>query len=289
MRDLQQWLADEPGRRALEQAGLRPVGDPVDSASFVAAGAQRDTIARRPSSHRPRSTRRGTPPRPRPSPEPGAHRPRRVRVDERDGAARPGDAPAGRRRRLGRLVADVRGDDEVGLWLFPADGSGRGVRREVSVGPLDDLRRGAIADVLEQAAPSGKTPLFDATAEGVVELGPQRRHRRHQADRHHRRGGHHEHARSRRPARRRPRGQVRVFVITIGGTSCAARPLESLTADTGGACYAEVPPASARASPRSSRTRGGRRCCCGANPATGPTSSGSPSPCSCAWACSPGS
>ena len=36
-------------------------------------------------------------------------------------------------------------------------------------------------------------------------------------------------------------GKVRVFVITIGGTSCAARPLESLTADTGGACYAEVP------------------------------------------------
>ena len=40
-------------------------------------------------------------------------------------------------------------------------------------------------------------------------------------------------------------GKVRVFVITIRGTSCAARPLESLTADTGGACYAEVPSASA--------------------------------------------
>ena len=36
-------------------------------------------------------------------------------------------------------------------------------------------------------------------------------------------------------------GKVRVFVIAIGGTSCAARPLESLTADTGGACYAEIP------------------------------------------------
>ena len=73
---------------------------------------------------------------------------------------------------IGRAVADVRGDDEVGLWLFPADGSGRGVRREVSVGPLDDPRRGAIAGVLEQAVSSGKTPLFDATAEGWSSWAP---------------------------------------------------------------------------------------------------------------------
>jgi hypothetical protein len=141
---------------------------------------------------------------------------------------------------VGRAVADVRGD-QVGLWLFPADRSGLGVRRAVSVGPLDDQRRAAIVDVLRQAAPAGNTPLFDATADGVLELGPSDDTAVTKlivvTDGE-------DTTSSRGPddllAAVRDR-KVRVFVITIGGTSCAARPLESLTADTGGACYAEGP------------------------------------------------
>ncbi len=241
VRDLQQWLADEPGRRALEQAGLRPVGDPVDPASFVAAGAQRDPD-RTPAELVPPAVD---------APRNAFHlarRPSRVLIALDVSGSMNETVPPDPVTRLravadgiGRAVTDVRGDDEVGLWLFPADGSGRGVRREVSVGPLDDPRRGAIAGVLEEAAPGGKTPLFDATAEGVAELGPSD-----------------DTAVTKlivitdgedTTSTRGPddlltvarKGKVRVFVITIGGTSCAARPLESLTADTGGACYAEVP------------------------------------------------
>jgi hypothetical protein len=174
--DLQRWLADEPGRKALDVSG---------SMTVPPAGTRLQAVA--------------------------------------DG--------------VGHAVADVRGDD--GLWLFPADGSGRGVRKAVTVGPLRAPRR---------------------DRRRVAAGGPGRRH---PAVRHHGRGS----------ARAGPgddaavtklnvvtdgedttstrgpddllaaacEGKVRVFVITVEGTSCAAPPLESLTADTGGACYAEVP------------------------------------------------
>jgi len=155
---VQQWLADEPGRRALEQAGLRPVGDAVDPASFVAAGTQRDPD-RTPVELVPTAvdaTRNAFT---------LARRRSRVLIALDVSGSMNETVPPGPVTRLravadgiGRAVADVRGDDEVGLWLFPADGSGRGVRREVSVGPLDDPRRSAIAGGLERAAPSGKTP-----------------------------------------------------------------------------------------------------------------------------------
>ena len=81
--------------------------------------------------------------------------------------------------------------------------------------------------MLEQAAPSGKTPLFDATAEGVVELGPSDDTAVTKLivvtdgeDTTSTRGPDDLLAVARE-------GKVRVFVITIEGTSCAARPLES--------------------------------------------------------------
>ena len=243
VRDLQLWLADEPGRNALEEAGLRPAaGDPVDPQGFADAGAQRDP-ARTPAVVEPVAVDRTR------NAFARAQRPSRVLVvlDE-SGSMREPAAPPDPATRLqavvdgvGRALADVGGDDQVGLWLFPADASGRGVRRAVPVGPPDDARRAAIADALRQATPAGDTPLFDATAEGAFELGPSD-----------------DTAVSKlivitdgedTTSTRGPDDllddvrdrDVRVFVITIGGTSCAARPLEPLTTGTGGACQAEVP------------------------------------------------
>ena len=237
VRDLQRWLADEPGRKALEEAGLRPVGDPVDPASFAEAGAQRDPD-RTPVELAPTAvdaTRNAFL---------LARRPSRVLVAlDASGsmaAAVPpaGDPPAdgrGRRRPRGRGRPRRRGRP-VALPRRPLgarcpQGGLRGPARRPA--PRRDRRRTAAGN------PGGNTPLFDATADGVLELGddtavtklivvPDGEDTRS----------------SRGPdnllAAVRDR-KVRVFVITIGGTSCAARPLESLTADTGGACYAEGP------------------------------------------------
>jgi Ca-activated chloride channel homolog len=241
VRDLQRWLGDEPGRRALEDAGLRPVGAAVAPASFAAAGAQQDP-ARTPVQLAPAAvdaTRNAFV---------QARRTSRVLVALDVSGSMKEPVPPTSTTRLqavaegvGRAVVRARGDNEVGLWLFPADVSGRGTRRVVPVGPLDDGRRGAIVAALGRATPGGDTPLFDATAEGVLELGPSNDTTVTKlivvTDGE-------DTTSTRAPddllAAARE-GKVRVFVIAIGGTSCAARPLESLTADTGGACYAETP------------------------------------------------
>jgi Ca-activated chloride channel homolog len=239
--DLQRWLGDEPGRRALEDAGLRPVGAAVAPASFAAAGAEQDP-ARTPVQLAPATvdaTRNAFV---------QARRTSRVLVALDVSGSMKESMPPDLTTRLqavaegvGRAVVKARGDNEVGLWLFPADTSGRGTRRVVPVGPLDDGRRGAIVAELGRATPGGDTPLFDATADGVLELGPSTDTTVTKlivvTDGE-------DTTSTRAPdnlltvARE---GKVRVFVIAIGGTSCAARPLESLTADTGGACYAEIP------------------------------------------------
>jgi Ca-activated chloride channel homolog len=241
VRDLQRWLGDEPGRRALEDAGLRPVGAAVAPESFAAAGAEQDP-ARTPVQLAPAAvdaTRNAFV---------QARRTSRVLVALDVSGSMKEAVPPDSTTRLqavaegvGRAVVQARGDNEVGLWLFPADTSGRGTRRVVPVGPLDDGRRGAIVAELGRATPGGDTPLFDATAEGVLELGPSTDTTVTKlivvTDGE-------DTTSTRAPdnlltvARE---GKVRVFVIAIGGTSCAARPLESLTADTGGACYAEIP------------------------------------------------
>jgi Ca-activated chloride channel homolog len=241
VRDLQRWLGDEPGRRALEDAGLRPVGAAVAPASFAAAGAQQDP-ARTPVQLAPAAvdaTRNAFV---------QARRTSRVLVALDVSGSMKEPVPPTSTTRLqavaegvGRAVVRARGDNEVGLWLFPADVSGRGTRRVVPVGPLDDGRRGAIVAELGRATPGGDTPLFDATAEGVLELGPSNDATVTKlivvTDGE-------DTTSTRAPddllAAARE-GKVRVFVIAIGGTSCAARSLESLTADTGGACYAEIP------------------------------------------------
>jgi hypothetical protein len=241
VRDLQRWLADEPGRRALETAGLRAVGEPVDPQSFVDAGADR-TPGLTPVELAPTAfdtTRNAFT---------TARRPSRVLVALDVSGSMKEVVPPGPETRLQAVaaglrgaVADVRDDDQIGLWLFPADGSGRGVRRAVAVAPLDGPHRGAIDEVLNAATPAGATPLFDATAEGVLELGPSNDNAVTKLivvtdgeDTTSTRGPDDLLAAVRE-------GKVRVFVVTTGGTSCAARPLESRTADTGGACYAEAP------------------------------------------------
>jgi len=145
-----------------------------------------------------------------------------------------------------QALPSVRPTDALGLWLFPGDPSGRTINRAVPVGRLSELvgpipRAQAVSETLDLATPSGNTPLFRAMVDGVAALGPSDDTTANKLvvitdgedttsdltpdqvldgvrDR-----------------------NVRVFVITVGETSCAAAPLESLADITGGACYAEAP------------------------------------------------
>ncbi|MCA1673729.1 MAG: hypothetical protein LC799_16520, partial [Actinobacteria bacterium] len=146
-----------------------------------------------------------------------------------------------------QAIPSVRATDALGLWLFPSgDPSGRTINTAVPVGPPSELvgtapRTQAVSETLVLATPSGNTPLFRAMVDGVAALGPSDDTTANKLvvitdgedttsdlspdqvldgvrDR-----------------------KVRVFVITVGETSCAAAPLESLAVITGGACYAEAP------------------------------------------------
>lgn len=64
-------------------------------------------------------------------------------------------------------------DDEFGLWAFPDPRGGGAVRQLVPIGAGDDLarRRGLTEAALAEATVEGGTPLFDALAEALLEVG----------------------------------------------------------------------------------------------------------------------
>ncbi len=244
--ELRDWLTGKRGRQALEEVGLRPPDAPLES-SLAWPGALRNA---RFESVRidPAMIDKVTIPA-----FQKAQRRSRVLLALDVSGSMEAPAPPGPETRLSAVtegilqaLPSVRPTEALGLWLFPGDPSGRNINRAVPVGPLSELvgpvpRTQAVSETLALATPSGNTPLFRAMVDGVAALGPSDDTTANKLvvitdgedttsdltpdqvldgvrDR-----------------------NVRVFVITVGETSCAAVPLESLADITGGACYAEAP------------------------------------------------
>jgi len=122
----------------------------------------------------------------------------------------------------------------------------------IPVGPPGDLvgdlvgavpRTQAVSDTLGLATPAGNTPLFRAMVDGVAALGPGDDITVNKlvviTD-----GEDTTSGLTPQEVLDGVRGRdVRVFVVAIGETSCAAAPLEALAGDTGGGCYPESPSA----------------------------------------------
>lgn len=246
--ELRDWLTGKRGRQALEEVGLRPPDAPPESSPAwpgVLRNARFETVLIDPvmidvtilafleAQRRSRVL---------------------LALDVSGSMEAPTPAPSGPGTRLSvvtegilQALPSVRPTDALGLWLFPGgDPSGRTINTAVPVGPPRELvgtapRTQAVSETLVLATPSGNTPLFRAMVDGVAALGPSDDTTANKLvvitdgedttsdlspdqvldgvrDR-----------------------NVRVFVITVGETSCAAAPLESLAVITGGACYAEAP------------------------------------------------
>jgi Ca-activated chloride channel homolog len=237
------WLADEAGRAALNDVGLRPparsVGHPLTEALGALSGISYPRVALAPGVVE-RANRVHA----------EAERPGRVllALDASGSMQRPVSrgttrfavAAAAVTRSLG-LVSDR---DEFGLWVF--QGSGRAPRQLVSVGPGGAAvngvpRRDATVRALGAVRPSGNTPLYRAIVDATAALGP--------AD----------------PGRidavvvltdgvdygsgitaaamvNAVRGTgVRVFVVAIGEASCGAPALEEVTRLSAGGCVQASP------------------------------------------------
>jgi hypothetical protein len=234
-----EWLRAPGGRKALNNAGLRPSGTAAGAPLAPEWGVQPDL-------------------RPRPAPisvdlvedvqtkYADEHRPGRVLVaiDASRSMGHRGTggslwqvAARGVQQAMGRL--GLR--DEVGVWSF----QGReltGIRKLVPVGPRDAAVRGqprpvATAGALATVRPQGPAPLFRTIVAGLAEIGPTSDDRVTAmvllTD------GEDDNASAldARQFRAAVSGKgVRVFAVAMGTTGCAAPVLKTITTATAGKC-----------------------------------------------------
>lgn len=244
--ELAGWLAaDDDGRRALVEVGLRPVGDgPVGYPISADNGATPDGLV---------------------DDEPLAGAVLAETVLQYEAAQRRGrvllalDSSGSMRASAGdgtRLQAAARGveqaltlmgeRDEFGLTVFPAGPDGLGVRTAVPIGPRDgdvrgQSRRQAAAAELAAARPAGNTPLYRAIVEGVAAVGPSDASRVSAlvvlTDGEDTTSG----LDPQQVIGAIRDAGVRVFVVAIGEVTCSAAPLPEITERTGGRCVEADP------------------------------------------------
>jgi hypothetical protein len=74
-------------------------------------------------------------------------------------------------------LAQMGGQDEVGLSVFPGDGVKAGIRQLVPIKQGDELQRRAVSNALSKATPAGETPLYRAIVDGTRRVGQAAGHR----------------------------------------------------------------------------------------------------------------
>jgi hypothetical protein len=234
------WLVTEPGKRVLNEAGLRPPNWPASDPLSDRFGAQQGVSYLRvqPSDRvlaEARSTRQA------------AQRPGRVLLllDASGSMAESAD-PAGRSRfelavrAVDNIAGRMSGRDEFGLWSF--QGPVAAPRSLVPIGREGSAPGGmphgaAVTAALARVHPGGNTPLYRAILDGVRAVGPADASRvsalvvlTDGADE----GSGVSPAQVLAAARA---GGVRIFVVAVGEARCAAQVIRQVTGATAGACY----------------------------------------------------
>ncbi|MEN3310246.1 MAG: Ca-activated chloride channel [Micromonosporaceae bacterium] len=239
--DFGRWLGTADGKQALLSIGLRPaagfdITGPLTNEFGALPGAVFDRRPPDPAAVTAAMRRYDT-----------ARRTGRVLLAV-DTSGSMGQPTRAGRTRLSVAAEGIRGSlalmgpaDEFGLWTFPANTGGTGVRAPVPIGSRDTPVAGQPRTQATMRSlgvqPAGGTPLFATIVKGVQALGG--------ADGDRIRAlvvltdG--EDTTSGLTAQQvldavRDKG-VRVFVVAVGEASCAGPVLASLTAATGGGCY----------------------------------------------------
>jgi len=132
--------------------------------------------------------------------------------------------------------------DEFGLWLFASGRVGAAIQEPVPIGPRDGpvngvSRRDAAVAALSRTTPAGGTPLLRAIRDGVAAVGPSDDSRIRAlvvlSDGEDTSSG----LTLGQVKEAVAAADVRIFVIAVGETHCAAETSRVLSADSGGACY----------------------------------------------------
>jgi len=235
------WLTSDEGKRALLSAGLRPVDftvrEPLSEQNGILPGATVEADPVPPDVlHAAMQLYDLT------------HRNGRVLL-ALDASGSMGAALSGGGTRFSAASEGVRRalelmgpGDEFGLWFFSGGAGGTPIREAVPIGPRDSpvggaSRKDTAIAALSQTRPSGSTPLLRAIRDGVGAVGPSIDSRVSAlvvlSDGEDTAGG-------LTLAQVRAAAAavgVRIFVIAVGETRCAAEPLRVLSTESGGTCH----------------------------------------------------
>ncbi|MEV4754713.1 substrate-binding domain-containing protein [Micromonospora sp. NPDC049559] len=236
--EFRRWLRTDPGKRSLNELGLRPrdrpAADPIGDRFGVQPGVRYPDLTPAPAAlDAARELQRS------------AQRSGRVLVllDASGSMRQPAAEGLTRidvaKRGVATIVRGLGGQDEFGLWTF--QGPTRTPRRLLPIAPAEPVPAGALPRPVEAALagvrPDGGTPLYRAVVDGIGAVEPA-------DDRHlsalvvltdgvdEGSGVSGEQLVARAEA-----GGVRVFVLAVGEASCAAGPLREAVTVSGGACY----------------------------------------------------
>jgi hypothetical protein len=234
---LGQWLGTDDGKRALLSVGLRPPGyqisEPLTNALGVLPGALFDQRAQDATALARAKVLYED-----------ARRPGRVLLALDTSGSMKQLTPAGDTRLtvaengITESLSLMGSTDEFGLWTFPADASGHGVRDRVPIrAGGGTARQVATRHALAGVGPTGGTPLFATIAQGVRTVGAASTDRISAlvvlTD-----GEDTTSAMTPRQVHDAvQRQRVRVFVVAVGEANCANAVLADVTAVTGGHCY----------------------------------------------------